>query len=93
MCGSVRIQIVLKNSANFIEAKIFTTAFKMVKNVRFSQTSPGCSDFRGEADFKGTSDFKMDLADNWGRQLANGVYYIVVTTPTLKATTKLLILR
>jgi hypothetical protein len=79
--GSVRIHLGFDVSAGSIEITMFTTAFRMVKHVKVLQV------------FTSSSDFQMDLMDDWGSQLSNGVYYIVVTTPMVKVSTKLLILR
>jgi hypothetical protein len=80
-CGSVRIHLGFDVSVGRIEITMFTTAFRIVKHVKVLQV------------FNSSSDFQMDLMDDWGSQLSNGVYYIVVTSPTFKVTTKLLILR
>jgi hypothetical protein len=41
----------------------------------------------------GPDDLSLTLTDKWGRELTNGLYYILIDTPVGKAKTKLLILR
>lgn len=38
-------------------------------------------------------DLKVDLTDNWGTAIANGLYFVVVDTPQGRSIGKLLVLR
>ena len=79
--GPVMVQLVLQNSNDPVKLKIFTTAFRKIleKNL----TAAGA----------GVQTFTVDLDDNLGAPLANGLYYLVVQTPQGRFIEKLLILR
>jgi hypothetical protein len=71
-----------------ITVQIFTTAFRKVQEIPFSNVLVG-------------TDINFSLTDKWGTHLASGLYYVVVTTTPAGATgqspkrsvCKLLILR
>jgi hypothetical protein len=46
--------------------QFFTTAFRKVKDQPFLQQPPGV-------------DVSCDLNDSWGKPLASGLYYVVIT--------------
>ena len=51
-----------------VDIKFFTIAFRKVNEYQTPQLPPG------------TYDLPLALTDNWGTTLANGLYYVVVTT-------------
>ncbi len=63
-----------------IEVKVFTTAFRKVN--QFSQVNQ-----------TGGGNMSLPLSDQRGSPLADGLYYVVVTTPNGRSILKLLILR
>ncbi len=63
-----------------IPVKIYTTAFRLVDKFTANQMAGG-------------SDVSLPLTDQGGTRLANGLYYVVVTTPLGRSIEKLLILR
>jgi hypothetical protein len=75
------MRIVLQKPAGWLTLKIYTIAFRMVKEETFQNLSAG------------PNDLPLTLIDKWGRDLANGLYYILVDTPVGKTKAKLLILR
>jgi hypothetical protein len=79
--GSVHIHLLLPSSSN-ITVEIFTSAFRMVRKIFFPAQPVGV-------------DVVVNLTDNSGVSLADGLYYISVSTPlsSSRKITKLLILR
>lgn len=63
-----------------IDLKVFTTAFRKVNALSVLNQSGG-------------ADVPLPLSDQTGRPLANGLYYVVVTTPNGRSIEKLLVLR
>jgi hypothetical protein len=65
-----------------VKVKLFTLAFRKVLDLDIQQVPIGM-------------DFNLELKDNWGVPLANGLYYIVFDRPSTGARSigKLLILR
>lgn len=78
---SVTIQISLPIPATDVDIQIFTTAFRKVNEIRLSQVPAG------------VMAYSYNLEDQWGKPLANGLYYVVVTANGQKMILKLLILR
>jgi hypothetical protein len=79
--GPIQVRIVLQKPAAWLTLKLYTLAFRMVREETF-QNLPA-----------GPDDLSLTLTDKWGRDLANGLYYILIETPVGKAKAKLLILR
>ncbi len=67
--GPVSIQFVLNNPAGQVNLKIFTIAFRKVKESTFQNVPAGL--FQTQ----------LNMMDDYGVPLANGLYYLVVTTP------------
>jgi hypothetical protein len=67
------------NPADF-EADLFTLAFRKVTGRIYSHQPPGVG-------------ATLELKDDWGKPLANGIYYVVVQAKGLRWVEKLLILR
>ncbi|HEV2352886.1 MAG TPA: hypothetical protein VGR89_01475 [Puia sp.] len=63
-----------------VRVEFFTLSFRKVKDQTFPNVPPG-------------SPVTVDLTGWGGHPLANGVYYVVVTTDTRRVTGKLLVLR
>jgi hypothetical protein len=72
------IRINVKNPTDTVDVKVFTIAFRKVIDAQ-TQVPTGV--------------YQLDLHDKNGTFLANGLYYIVVTTPQARFVQKLLILR
>lgn len=49
--------------------KLFTVAFRKIYDAAFNQIPPN-------------GDLAVNPSDSWGNSLANGIYYVEVTTPT-----------
>ncbi len=62
-----------------IRIKLYTLAFRKVLDTQFNSSSGAVWD--------------VDLTDNWGSPLANGLYYLVIERPEGRVIEKLLILR
>jgi len=79
--GPVTMQVGLAHSGEWVEMKLYTTAFRKVRDLRLENL------------LAGTNNLPLDLNDDWGNPLANGIYFVVTTTPEGKTVLKLLILR
>jgi hypothetical protein len=79
--GTVDLQVILNHSHDYAIVKIFTTAFRKVYESRKNYLSAG------------KTDFNLDTSRFQGSVAADGLYYVVVTTPTNRWLLKLLILR
>jgi hypothetical protein len=77
--GPFHIRVPLKSQGN-IKVEIFTIAFRCVRTDNFSQMPVG-------------EDVLVPVQDNSGVDLADGVYYVRVTTAQGNKLVKLLILR
>jgi hypothetical protein len=62
-----------------VKVEIFTVAFRKVLTKTFENVLPGQS-------------VPVTLTDNWGRPLAGGIYYVVVTVDGHRLITKLLVI-
>ncbi len=62
-----------------VEVEIFTSAFRRIQTESFFKVPPGTG-------------IALDLRDRWGKPLANGFYYVVVTVDGRRSVAKLLIL-
>ena len=63
-----------------VTVQVFTTAFRMVESEQ-AQVTPN------------SADVPLTLSDSSGVPLANGLYYVVVTTPKARTVLKMIILR
>jgi hypothetical protein len=63
-----------------VRIQVFTVAFRKVRDRTFPVTNSGTS-------------LEITLTDNWGKPLANGLYYVAAWTPRGRSIGKLLILR
>ena len=68
------------SGASAVGVKIFTLAFRLVVEADFQQVPSGTA-------------VAVNLTSRWGTPLADGLYYVVVTTHGGKNTGKLLVLR
>jgi uncharacterized repeat protein (TIGR01451 family) len=75
------LQVILSQSQSSLNVKVFTTAFRKVYEDEV-QNPP-----------TGAFQYALDPARFEGGQAANGLYYVVVTTPSNRWTLKLLITR
>lgn len=64
-----------------VNLKLFTTAFRKIQEINDTAAAPG--------DYPIT----LSLLDKWGTPLANGLYYVVVSTGQERFISKLLVLR
>jgi hypothetical protein len=78
--GPVTIQLPNYSGSGIVTIQVFTTAFRMVNSL------PPKSEAGG-------SDVTLPLTDRKGDPLADGLYYVLVTSPAGKSIVKLLILR
>jgi hypothetical protein len=79
--GPVTLSVVFSNPHDYVTVKVFTTAFRKV----FENTSRFVP--------AGTFDFSLNPDDFKGAAGANGLYYVLITTPSNRWISKLLILR
>lgn len=79
--GPAIIQFTLKDPADSVVLKIFSTAFRKVKEADLGSIPAG------------VTDISLDLSDDHGNLLANGLYYVVVTVGKDKAVGKMLLIR
>jgi len=63
-----------------VTLEIFTAAYRKVVTKTYPPTSAGTV-------------LTLDLVDDWGKPLGNGLYYLRVTTPSGKSTTILIVAR
>jgi hypothetical protein len=80
--GNGPVHILLPSYAGVSNIKVtfYTLAFRKVREVDFTNVPSGTA-------------VVLDLTDNWGKPLANGLYYVVVTTSQGRSIGRLLILR
>ncbi len=79
--GTVTLSVSLTNPHDYLTVKVFTTAFRKV----YENTSHFVP--------AGIFNFSLDPSGFIGESGANGLYYVVVTTPTNRWISKLLILK
>jgi hypothetical protein len=79
--GSTTIRISLPVPAAEVNIQIFTSAFRKVNEIRLAQVPAG------------VTDTSLNLADKWGKVLANGLYYVVMSIDGQRTIGKLLIMR
>jgi hypothetical protein len=77
---SVTIQVPLASSSD-VKVEIFTTAFRKVL------------DEDSRMGYPPADKVNLMLQDRWGRELANGLYYVRITTHQGRFIDKLLVLR
>jgi hypothetical protein len=78
--GPVRIYVPLTGTTD-VKIRVYTTAFRKVQELDYSALAP--------PDPK----LILPLVDKWGVKMANGIYYVVVTTNQGRYFAKWLILR
>jgi hypothetical protein len=78
--GPVSIRLPNYRGAATVTLQVFTTAFRMVNTLSYPNQVGGV-------------DVALPLSDRHGVPLANGLYYVLVTTPDGKSILKLLVLR
>jgi hypothetical protein len=78
--GPVSLVLTLTSPGN-VSIKLFTTAFRKVNETSFSTLAVG------------TVTLPIELKDKSGTALADGIYYLIVSTPQGRSIKKLLILR
>jgi len=80
--GNPTLQIYFSQPHDYVSVKVFTTAFRKVYDDRVDYVPAGTFTYSiASARFKG------------GESIANGLYYVLVTTPSDRWLKKLLILR
>ena len=79
--GPATIRLSLPVPAAEVDIQIFTMAFRKVNEIRLSQVPAG------------VTETSLNLVDRWGKALANGLYYVVVTIDGRRSIVKLLITR
>jgi sugar lactone lactonase YvrE len=77
--GTVQISPNLASPSD-VNVKVFTLAFRRVIEREFPQVQPGAV-------------LTITLTDDWGGPLANGLYYVVFSTPQNRIIRKLIVLR
>jgi len=77
----VTISVTLAEAASKVKIVVFTTAFRKVQSIERDQVPIG------------VLSVALELKDKWGAPLANGIYYVVVTTQQGRSVGKLLIFR
>ena len=75
----VRLRLNLTEASD-VKVQIFTVAFRKVREQVYTQVGAG-------------EDLPLKLKDNWGKPLAGGLYYLVITTVDGRFLEKLLVLR
>ena len=78
--GPVSIRLPNYRGAATVTLQVFTTAFRMVNTLSYPNQVGGVN-------------VALPLSDRHGVPLANGLYYVLVTTPDGRSILKLLILR
>lgn len=78
---TVKVSVTLNQSAKSMKIDLFTTAYRKILEETVLDVPLG------------TNYHSLVLKDKAGKPLANGVYYIVVTTTSGKAVGKLVILK
>lgn len=79
--GTVKVQVTGLTENTKVSLKIETIAFRKIREATYHSQGPG------------TVDLTLDLKDDTGADLANGVYYIIVRAQNSTITLKLMILR
>jgi len=83
--SSTNLQLPMLSSPSNVKIQLFTVAFRKVQDVTIQNQVPGgpCA----------CVTLPINLIDNWGNTLANGLYYVVITDADGTFTQKLLILK
>ena len=79
--GPAQVQVSLSQAAGDLKISVFTTAFRKVRETDYG------------AQPAGIATLPLTTQDNWGKPLANGLYYLLIGTPTGKWIGKMLVLR
>jgi hypothetical protein len=79
--NNFNIQVTGMTTMDKIQVQVETTAFRLVNELTFHSEGPG------------TVTLTVPTTDGTGVQLANGVYYVIVRTESVRLTLKLMILR
>jgi hypothetical protein len=77
----VNIQFVLNGPSNQVALKLFTTADRKVRSVSLSNVPPGLVQTQ------------LDMVDDHGTPLANGLYFLVINAPQGRLIGKIILLR
>jgi hypothetical protein len=77
--GPVQVVLALKEPSE-VRVAVYTTAFRKVNQMEFSNIQPGENVF-------------IPLEDQWGTPLANGLYYLVMDDGRERYVLKLIVLR
>jgi hypothetical protein len=75
------LRVMLRVPTDSFTLKVYTTAYRKVKQQSFSYFPAG------------VTHLSLDLKDDWGTPLANGLYYVQVTVPGFSTMVKLLLVR
>jgi GH18 family chitinase len=78
--GPVTLVLTLPQGGD-VKVRIFTAAFRKMLESLHSQVPAG------------TATFSLEMKDQWGKPLANGIYYVVVEGPQGRKVLKLLLLQ
>jgi hypothetical protein len=76
----VNVHVPGLTAASNVRIEFFTTAFRKIRDISFAQVPVG-------------TDVRVALTDNWGNELADGIYYVVVTSSQGRSVAKLLLLK
>ena len=79
--GPVTVNFTLKDPADQVSLKLFTTAFRKINETTLIHVPAGLVKTQ------------LDLVDQRGSQLSNGLYYLLVTSAQGHSIGKILILR
>jgi len=79
--NSFNLQIAGMTTTDKVDVQIQTTAFRKVNELTFHSQGPG------------TVNLVIPATDSTGGSLANGIYYVIVRTESVRIILKLMILR
>jgi hypothetical protein len=78
--GQAHVYVPGLKAASDVKVQVFTVAFRAVYERDFQRVQPG-------------TPLTIPSTDQWNKQLANGLYYVIATTPQGRTLGKWLILR
>jgi hypothetical protein len=80
--GTQPVQIIFQlNGSGDVKLLVFTTAFRKVLEEDLGPLTAG------------TQTTTLELKDHWGKTLANGIYYVVISQGSNRLVGKLLVIR